>query len=248
MSVFAAALIVTTTAVFGAQPAAAAPPKDPVVIVAGTFVDSPLSEVVYAPLQVRLERDGYRVSIFGLPGGGLGDIVGTSAALADHVEAVRAATGAARVDLIGHSQGGIVAREYVKDFGGAGRVDSVVTLGAPNNGTVLANLLTVLGPTCTTACEQMAAGSPFLAQLNAGDQSVGSVAYTNLTTVHDVLVVPYTSSYMDASDGNITNVTVQGQCWLRVVTHVGLAVDGAVYDGILDVLRHEAIRLRCIAL
>ena len=135
MSVFAAALIVTTSAVFGAQPAAAAPPKDPVVIVAGTFVDSPLSEVVYAPLKARLEAHGYRVSIFGLPGGGLGDIVATSAALADHVEAVRAATGAARVDLIGHSQGGIVAREYVKDFGGAGRVDSVVTLGAPNNGT-----------------------------------------------------------------------------------------------------------------
>ena len=47
---------------------------------------------------------------------------------------------------------------------------------------------TVLGPACAAACEQMAAGSPFLAQLNAGDQSVGSVAYTNLgTTVQDML-------------------------------------------------------------
>ena len=60
--------------------------------------------------------------------------------------------------------------------------------------------------------------------------------------------MPYRSAYMDASDGNITNVTIQRQCPLRVVTHVGLAFDGTVYDGIEDALSHEPVRLRCLAL
>ena len=73
--------------------------------------------------------------------------------------------------------------------------------------------------------------------------------YTNLTTVQDVAVVPFTSAYMDASDGNITNVTVQAQCPFRVVSHVGLAVDGAVYDGIAGRTGPTGtIRLRCFAL
>lgn len=243
-----ATLLAAVSVAAGARPASAAPTKDPVVIVAGTFVDGPLAEVVYAPMKARLQADGYTVSIFGLPGSGLGDISATAGALADHVEAVRASTGAAKVDLVGHSQGGIVARAYITYFGGAAKVDSTITLGSPNQGTALGNLLRVLGPACTTACQQMAIGSAFLAQLNAGDQSVGDVVYTNLTTVYDALVVPYTSAYMDTSDGNITNVTVQAQCRLRVVTHVGLATDGAVYDGIDDALSHEPVRLRCFAL
>jgi hypothetical protein len=45
-----------------------------------------------------------------------------------------------------------------------------------------------------TACEQLTIGSSFLADLNAGDDSVGNVAYTNIATVMDELVQPYTNS------------------------------------------------------
>ena len=111
-----------------------------VVIVAATFVDHPVADVVYAPMKARLAADGRQVSIFGLPGGGLGDISATAAAVAAHVDAVRSATGAAKVDLIAHSQGGIVVCSYTRDFGGATKVDSAITLGAPNNGTAIGNL------------------------------------------------------------------------------------------------------------
>ena len=88
------------------------------------ILSSSLAEVTYATLRTRLQADGHPVSIFGLPGGGLGDISATAAALADHVAAVLATTGASKVDLIGHSQGGIVARTFITFGGGAANVDS----------------------------------------------------------------------------------------------------------------------------
>ena len=60
-------------------------------------------------------------------------------------DGVRAQTGAARVDLIGHSQGGLVGRYYIKYLGGASEVDSMISLGAPHYGTSLANLANLLG-------------------------------------------------------------------------------------------------------
>lgn len=242
---------VTATAA-GASPTApnVQTTADPVVIVAGTSANQPLADVFYSGLAARLRADGYRAYIFGLPGFGLGDIADTSAALDRFADGVRASTGAARVDLVGHSQGGLVGRYYIKNLGGAGEVDSMISLGAPHYGTAVANIAAFLGlGNClgVTACQQMAAGSSFLAALNAGDDTIGAVRYTNIVTVFDELVVPYTNGHL-ANDGNNTNVTVQSQCWLRVVGHLGLALDGAVYDGIRDALRGEPVRLNCFAL
>lgn len=55
--------------------------------------------------------------------------------LATYVDEVRAATGAAQVDLIGHSMGGVVGRYYVSLLGGDGVVANLVTLGSPHAGT-----------------------------------------------------------------------------------------------------------------
>ena len=224
--------------------------KDPVIIVAGTFANQALANVYYEALATRLRRDGYRVWKFGLPGGGLGDIANASARLNQFADSVRASTGATRVDLIGHSQGGLVIRHYLTFRGGAGEVDSAISLGAPHYGAAVANLLTLLGlGTCAgvVACRQMTIGSPFLRALNAGDDTIGNVRYTNIASVNDGIVQPYTTSFL-ADDGNNTNVKVQQQCPLRVVGHVGLPYDGTVYSGIKDALAHRAITLNCFAL
>ena len=58
----------------------------------------------------------------------------------------------------------------------------MISLAAPHYGTTLANLANLLGlGSClgVTACQQMAIGSTFLAGLNAGDDTIGSVDYTN---------------------------------------------------------------------
>jgi triacylglycerol lipase len=252
-AVGAAAVLLGALVGAASPPAGAAPaqtPADPVIVVAGTSANQPLADVFYSGMAARLRSDGYRPYIFGLPGGGFGDIADTSAALAAFADQVRAQTGAARVDLVGHSQGGLVGRYYIKNLGGATEVDSMISLGAPHYGTALANLATFLGlGNClgVTACEQMAAGSAFLNALNAGDDTIGNVSYTNIVSVQDEVVVPYWTGHL-RNDGNNTNVTVQSQCLLRVVGHLGLALDGTVYDGVRDALRHQSIRLNCFAL
>ena len=45
------------------------------------------------------------------------------------------ATGAAKVDIIGHSQGGMMPRYYVKNLGGAAKVDDLIGLSPSNHGT-----------------------------------------------------------------------------------------------------------------
>jgi len=242
----AATLTLAMLAVGGTS-AGAAPGRDPVIVVNGLFGVG----FAYEPLVARLRADGYQVWDFELPTLGTQDIHLSAQALDAFADGVRAQTGAAKVDLVGHSEGGLVSRTYVKYYGGAAEVDSLVTLGTPNYGTVAANIvrLFTLG-TCAgiTACEQMTIGSSFLADLNAGDDSIGDVVYTNIATVFDELVQPFTNSFLDAADGKITNKSLQSQCWLRVVGHLGLILDGAVYSGVEDALEKRPIRFSCFAL
>lgn len=223
---------------------AAALTHDPVIIVNGTFGPA----FFYEPLAARLRADGYHVSIFELTNLGTGDIARTARDLNAFADRVRAQTGASKVDLVGHSQGGLVARQYIKFEGGSSEVDSLVSLGSPHYGTAVANIADFFGlGNCigVVACEQMAIGSTFLANLNAGDDTIGSVRYTNLYTIYDELVQPVGNAAL--FDG-ATNVLVQWQCPLRVVAHVGLALDGTVYDGVHDALRGAPISLNCWAL
>lgn len=230
--------------------AGAAPAKDPVIIVAGTFAGQGLASIYYAPLAARLRADGYQAYIWGEPQSGLGDSRDAAAQLGTFVDEVRAQTGAAKVDLIGHSQGGMVSRYYIKYLGGENEVDSLINLAAVNYGTAVANIAKLFGlGDCIgiVSCQQMAIGSSLLNDLNAGDDTIGNVSYTNFGTIYDTIIVPYTNSYL-ANDGNNTNVTVQSRCWLRYVDHITIALDGTVYSGIQDALAHRRITLNCFAL
>jgi hypothetical protein len=91
-------------------------------------------------------RSSYAVLAERLRRAGLGPIVGfeywtmapverSAARLARLVARVRADTGAARVDVVGHSMGGIVARAYVAWHGGGEAVRNLVTIGSPHRGT-----------------------------------------------------------------------------------------------------------------
>jgi triacylglycerol lipase len=118
----------------------------------------------------------------------------------------------------------------------------------PNYGTVVANIANFFGGgDCLriVACQQMKVGSSFLQDLNAGDDTVGSVRYTNFYTAYDELVRPVDNARMN--DG-AANFLLQSQCPLRVVAHVGMVLDGTVHDGVRDTLRGEAVKLNCYAL
>lgn len=217
---------------------------NPVLIVAGTL--SP--EFALDPLKLRLQADGFTVFTMALPDAGLGDIAVASQAVATKVDQIRAATGAAKVDLIGHSQGGLENRYYMKFLGGSAKVGTYVSLGTPQYGASAANLISFLGlGNCLgiTGCQQMSIGSSFLANLNAGDDTPGSARYVALYTIYDELVQPFTNAKI--YDGAI-NVSLQSKCPLRVVGHVGLILDGAVYGLIKTSLEGGTIRTNCFAL
>ena len=214
------------------------------------FTTGPIAAIGYVPLVERLRSAGYDVTLLVYPDYGLGDINANAQRLSSTVNAVRARTGAAKVDLVSHSMGGLVSRAYVKNLGGSSKVDSLIMMGTPNYGTKIANIAQFfMGGSCLgiTACQQMAQGSSFLNSLNAGDDTIGSVRYTSIATKVDEVVFPYTTSFL-ANDGNITNVAVQSQCWARLPGHLGLILDGTVFDGVNDALKGNAVRMNCWAL
>ena len=217
---------------------------NPVIVVGGLSGFA----AAYEPLAARLRADGYRVWIYELPNLGLGDIVASAGALRGFVGQVRSATGAAKIDVVAHSEGGLVARHYIKNLGGGDAVGRYVSLGTPQYGTYVANIVTFLGlGSCAgiVACQQMTIGSSFLAALNAGDDTPGQVRWTTVRTWQDELVRPVDNATL--ADG-ATNVLIQSRCPLRVVGHLGLVLDGTTYTVIRQALRDATINPNCFAL
>jgi len=122
-----------------------------------------------------------------------------AALLRDRVEVVRAATGAERVHVIGHSLGGIILRLYVQELGGDERVGVAVTMATPHEGTHAAWI--GFGRTAV----QMRPGSALMRRLERGARptSVRWVAvYSNL----DLLVQPCSSAMLLAPGLRATNL------------------------------------------
>ncbi|SCL23823.1 lipase family alpha/beta hydrolase [Micromonospora inyonensis] len=216
---------------------------NPVIVVGGLSGVA----IAYEPLAARLRGDGHRVSIYQLPGLGLGDIAASARSFSGYVAQVRANTGAAKVDLVAHSEGGLVSRYYLKYLGGTGSVGRLSTLGSPHYGTYIADIATFLGlGDCIgiVACQQMAIGSAFLNDLNAGDDTPGTVRYTTIRTLQDELVRPTQNATL--ADGAV-NALVQTWCPVRIVGHLGLVLDGTTYTMVQDALADRAITPNCFA-
>ncbi|MCI4061716.1 lipase [Micromonospora sp. R77] len=222
---------------------AAAADANPVIVVGGLIGVS----IAYEPIAARLRADGYRVWIYQLPNLGFGDIRESAKALSSYVDQVRASTGAAKVDLVTHSEGGLVSRWYVKFLGGGAKVDHYLSLGSPQYGTYVANILKFVGlGSCAgiPACQQMSIGSSFLGDLNGGDDTPGTVRWSTIRTWQDELVRPVDNAVL--ADG-ATNVLIQAWCPLRVVGHLGLVLDGTTYSAVRQVLADATVRPNCFA-
>jgi triacylglycerol lipase len=212
--------------------AAGAAPHRPVVLVAGLLQTEP----IVAPLADALRAGGLDVTVWVPPGLGLGDIPTYAGQLGRTVDEVRRRTGADQVDLVGHSEGGVTARYYVKSAGGAASVHTLVSLGSPQQGTeggLLSQLLRLLGcEVWAPACRQMVAGSPFLAGLNGGDPTPGDVRYVTVGSRQDGVVQPVERAGIPGAE----NVVVQVACPGRAVGHFGLLGDAWVQQVVGTVL------------
>jgi triacylglycerol esterase/lipase EstA (alpha/beta hydrolase family) len=197
---------------FTCKPSAEHP--SPVVLVHGTFEGAADN---WAGVSPQIKAAGYCVFALEYGDRGTGDIAASAGQLERFVDAVLAATGARKVSLVGHSQGGMMPRHYVKFLRGAGKVDDLVGLAPSNHGTTNPGAI-VAGATLCPACEQQRAGSAFLQQLNAGDETPGRVSYTVVQTRYDEVVTPFTSAFL-AGDGNTANILLQDACPAEVIDH-----------------------------
>jgi len=214
---------------FTCKPSAAHPA--PVVLVHGTFEGAYDNWVTASP---KVKAAGYCVFALEYGDRGTGDIAASAGQLQRFVDAVLAATGARKVSLLGHSQGGMMPRYYIKFLGGEKKVDDLVGLAPSNHGTTNPGAI-VAGATFCPACDQQRAGSAFLTQLNAGDETPGSVSYTQIETRYDEVVTPYTSAFLTGGS-NTANVLLQDACPAEVIDHHEMPNDGLAIRWALQAL------------
>jgi triacylglycerol esterase/lipase EstA (alpha/beta hydrolase family) len=231
---------------FSCKPSAEHP--RPVVLVHGTFADMADSWQALSPLLV---NHGYCVFAlnYGAANGsgavgiyGINDIRQSAGELSTFVDQVLNATGASKVDLVGHSQGGMMPRYYLKNLGGAAKVGTLVGLAPSNHGTTVNGLFTLGSyfPGANSffgaciACEQQEAGSPFLTELNSGGETVAGVSYTVIESRYDEVVTPYTSAFLAGS--GVTNITLQNQCILDAGEHLSMPYDHIADADVLTAL------------
>lgn len=178
------------------------------------------SQASLAPLAAALRGQGRDVTVVTLPDRAQGDLAGQAEALGSAVDAVVRRTGASSVDLVGYSAGGIVARLWVTQDGGAARVRRLVTLGSPHHGTEVAALGSLVAGACPTACQQLATDSPLLARLDRDGIPAG-VVFVSLWSTGDDVVVPPSSSVVDGEP----SPSLQSICSGVRVNHGGLPAD-----------------------
>lgn len=226
----------------------------PVVLVHGTGMDMQS----WSTLSPTLQRDGYCVFAlnYGRAAGSWGsaDIRASARELAGFVDAVLARTGAEQVDVVGHSQGGTMARQYLRFEGGAdpgdpsrNKIRNLVMLGPTTHGTTFGGLQTfvdaftslrltneptnemIAGFVFGVATYQQMIGSPFLAALNAGTETMPGVNYSVIASQNDTVVTPPVGSFLAPAPGSsVRNEWVQDACPGAAVSHAGLLDDPRV--------------------
>jgi triacylglycerol lipase len=212
--VVAIALCITGTAL---APAASA--QDPILFVHGWSSTSS----VWNTMISRFEKDGYAKSELSAYSYNTSQSnkVDAEKEVKPRVEALLKATGATKVDIIAHSMGSLNSRWYIKFLGGEAKVDDWVSIGGPNHGTETANFC------FSTACTEMRVGSKFLGELNAGDETPGTVNYGTWWSPCDEIINPDSSVSLSGATNTKT----------ACISHLGLLSDETVYTQIREFVK-----------
>ncbi|REE97738.1 esterase/lipase family protein [Thermomonospora umbrina] len=241
---------------WGCRPSAEHP--EPVLLLHGLGGNGPGN---FLTLGRWLERAGYCVyaPTYGMPlpfipVGGLVSIDQSAREIGGVIDKVLDATGAERLDVVGHSEGGFQAL-YVPKFvpGYASKIDDVVALAPPTHGTNFANLVTIaqrLGimPQVNTilalfgckACTELTTGAATVARLTTGPIAQPGITYTVIASKTDTLVTPTDTSFV--REPGVTDLYVQDVCPSDRVGHIALAYHAGVAQMIGNALDPSGAR------
>jgi triacylglycerol esterase/lipase EstA (alpha/beta hydrolase family) len=213
--------------------------RTPVLLVPGTGEDPDFFDWNYEPALAKL---GIPFCTVTLPEHGTADIQVAAEYVVSAIRRMHARTGH-RVDVIGHSQGGMVPRWGLRFWPDTRRmVDDLVGLAASNHGTTGADA--VCGNGCSAATWQQRDGSKFIAALNAGAETWKGISYTSVYTHFDEIVTPNQdaqtgSTALRTGPGAKSNVAVQDICPSDSADHLQLGSSDAVgYALAIDALTH----------
>ncbi|MDG4866009.1 alpha/beta fold hydrolase [Streptomyces sp. T-3] len=179
--------------------------------------------------------------------GGLKPVAESNVEIKEYVEKVRGATGAAKVAVVGHSEGGLQSLYLAKMQGIQSHIARVVAIAPPTHGTDAAGLVKLgdklLG---RGTLDKIAAtlgfpvlsdefpGGPAIVALNDGPVAQPGIAYTIITSRFDEIVTPTETSFV--REPGVTNQYVQDFCPLDPVGHIGEAYDLNVWHLVRNAL------------
>lgn len=137
------------------------------------------------PLELFLRAHGRRVKILNtFPA--LGGVEAHAKRVAKAIDKLCEETGAARVDYVAHSMGGLAARYYIRHLEGASKIRRLVTIATPHHGTALAQVR------LTRSARDMLPGGDFLLALGDEERLEG-IRCTNIRAGWDQMVWPRNS-------------------------------------------------------
>jgi triacylglycerol lipase len=143
-------------------------------------------------LQWRLRRAGHQkiISINTPP---WRDLESLTEQLVKTIDELRIRTRVDKAILVGHSMGGMIARNYIQNRGGAAHVSGLITLGTPHHGSKLAPFaISAMG-------RSLLPGSSFLTRINSTAWPAGVKAVT-IFTRYDNIVLPAESAILTGSE------------------------------------------------
>jgi len=225
----------------------------PIILLNGTTGTQGANWSVGAPV---LANAGYKVYTFNygnvtndpnFPIQATDDIRQSAKELDAEIDRVLKETGAPKVILIGHSQGGgILPAYYINNLDGADKVSQLIGLAPSNHGTDVMGLiglqgLPIFGPLLMgvanalgPALEQQALGNDFQQEVYGNGDTRPGVLYTTITSTHDEVVTPYTQQALDGP--NVTNIVIQDLYPGVLAGHEGIVLSPQVWSVVLDAL------------
>lgn len=217
---------------------------NPVILMHGTAGGGQTNWGLYVPLLVQQGFSPFTLTFGAIKTapwplsalGGMAPIEESAAEFGEFVDRVLDATGADKVDVVGHSQGTLVPGYYAKMLGGADKIGKYVSLASLWQGTeVFTNKLAgpiefhvaldVAHRVHFASAEQMMRGSELLAALNSENGPyVPGIRYVNISTRYDEFVRPYTSGQVPGGpDNDVINIVVQDTCHYDFSDHLAIA-------------------------
>ena len=211
----------------------------PVLLVPGTSLN-PATDYGYG-WEPALRKLGWPYCAVTLPGNAMGDIQIAGEYVVNAIRTMHAAY-EGRIDIVGHSQGGMVPRWALRFWPDTrAMVDDLVGLSPSNHGTL--DAIPVCAASCAPAFWQQRSNAAFIAALNSAQETFPGISYTDIYTNTDEVVVPNfgpaASSSLSGGGGAIANIAIQSVCPADVTEHLGVGIyDNTAYQLALDALTH----------